>query len=122
MAMPFLQANGSTDRFLSSLWTKDQMEEVRRWVRIGPYEYSNDGKVRMVKMMKTKGQQVLLEAWEILDRFKQRCDQIPYEWWYRETTGFYDRLEEFVDCLHFVLSWQIATVEVEPSHPYGCVD
>lgn len=55
MAMPFLQANGSTDRFLSSLWTKDQMEEVRRWVRIGPYEYSNDGKVRMVKMMKTKG-------------------------------------------------------------------
>jgi len=42
MAMPFLQANGSTDRFLSSLWTKDQMEEVRLWVRIGPYEYSND--------------------------------------------------------------------------------
>ena len=75
------------------------MEEVRRWIRIGPYEYSNDGKVRMAKTMKTKGQQVLLEAWEILDRFKQRCDQIPYEWWYRETTGFYDRLNDTMDFL-----------------------
>ena len=110
MAMPFLQANGSTDRFLSSLWTKDQMEEVRRWVRIRPYEYSNDGKVRMVKMMKTKGQRVLLEAWEILDRFKQRCDQIPYEWWYRETTGFYDRLE---DAMRFLDDFMNGCPELE---------
>lgn len=110
MAVPFLQANGSTDRFLSSLRTKDQMEEVRRWVRIGPYEYSNDGKVRMVNMMKTKGQQVLLEAWEILDRFKQRCDQLPYEWWYRETTGFYDRLE---DAMRFLDDFMNGSPELE---------
>lgn len=113
MAMPFLQANGSTDRFLSSLRTKDQMEEVRRWVRIGPYEYSNDGKVRVLKLPKTKGQKTLLDAWEILDRFKQRCDQIPYEWWYRETTGFYDKLNDAMDFLDSFMNGSPELEEVQ---------
>lgn len=113
MAMPFLQANGSTDRILSSLRTKDQMEEVRRWVKIGPYEYSNDGKVRVLKLPKTKGQKTLLDAWEILDRFKKRCDQIPYEWWYRETTGFYDKLNDAMDFLDSFISGSPELEEIE---------
>lgn len=58
----------------------------------------------------------------ILDEIGELNHELKADWcWWKKTQAPVNRekvLEEFVDCLHFVLSWQIATVEVEPYSYY----
>lgn len=58
----------------------------------------------------------------LLDELGELNHELKANWcWWKKTQAPVNRekvLEEFVDCLHFVLSWQIATVEVEPYSYY----
>lgn len=58
----------------------------------------------------------------LLDELGELNHELKANWcWWKKTQAPVYRakvLEEFVDCLHFVLSWQIATVEVEPDAYY----
>ena len=58
----------------------------------------------------------------LLDELGELNHELKAKWcWWKKTQAPVNRekvLEEFVDCLHFVLSWQIATVEVEPDAYY----
>lgn len=58
----------------------------------------------------------------LLDELGELNHELKANWcWWKKTQAPVNRekvLEEFVDCLHFVLSWQIATVEVEPDAYY----
>lgn len=58
----------------------------------------------------------------LLDELGELNHELKANWcWWKKTQAPVYRakvLEEFVDCLHFVLSWQLATLEVEPNVGY----
>lgn len=58
----------------------------------------------------------------VLDEIGELNHELKADWcWWKKTQAPVDKtkvLEEFVDCLHFVLSWQLATLEVEPNVGY----
>ncbi len=58
----------------------------------------------------------------LLDELGELNHELKSRWcWWKKTQAPMDKtkvLEEFVDCLHFVLSWQLATLEVEPNVGY----